>query len=237
MRAGLISLAGMGLVLTGFLTAAELPSETVARGFNEIAYTQLHTQLLLPGQSASQAVEVQGPRLSQLAFLYSSPSPDPIPVDLSVRAEGQIIARRRLQLGPTLSVRDREAWWSFQATGDAAPNTWQALARFREVPLPGSPRGTIFVTIAVPLGGKPLIVYWNPAGGGEVPSPEPGGRRYAIRTEYGPSAPALLKGPTFLQRMAHWGSSWLPPPALVALIITTLALLSGLCWHIAGHSN
>ena len=221
----LVGVAGAVLVLAGFATVAWLHAEPAARGFDEIWYEQLHGQVIRPGEAVTQPVRVQAPGLTRVAFLYSYTGTGEAPVDVTVRSAGAVLGHSRLGLRPTLTVGDREAWWSYQTTGDAAPNTWQTLARFQEVPVRGPAAGTATVTLAVPKAGRPLLLYWNPSGAS---------RRYAIRTEYGPVRPALLAAPTFVRRMAGYGSPWLPAPALWLLIALVIGLFGALTWKVAG---
>jgi hypothetical protein len=225
-KASLAAVMGIALVVAGFITAGLLHQEAGRHGFDEIAYVRLHSQVIQPGQSASQPVKVQASHLSRIAFLYSYVGEDQAPVNVTVRANGVTRGGSHLNLPPTLKVGDREAWWSFQAIGDAAPNAWQTLARFQEVPVSGPLEGPLIVTISIPLGGRPVILYWNPSNTLGPPSLENPSRHFAIRTEYDPVQPALFKGPAFAQRMGHYGSPWMPSPAVWALAALLCVLLS-----------
>jgi hypothetical protein len=220
-----VAFIGLVLVLAGFAAVAAVHPEPAALGFDEISYAQLHSQVIQAGQAISQHVRVEAPGLSKIAFLYSYTGEGPAPVDVTVRSGGTLLGHDQPKLRPTLALEDREAWWSYQTTGDAAPDTWQTLARFQEVPIRGPSAGTVTVTIAVPVTGRPVLLYWSPADTS---------RRYAIRTEYGPAQPALLKAPTYVSRVARFGSPWLPAPAACLLAATLIGLLGIVSWRMAG---
>jgi hypothetical protein len=232
----ILGLVGLALTIAGWAAAAIFGTDSQSRGFDEIAYTRLREQVVQPGQTISQPVDLQSPSLTRIGFLYSNRGPWPAPLVVRVWAGNKLLAVRQLSLAPTLNLADREAWWTYQAIGDAAPNAWQTLARFQEVPLPAWSGAKIVITLATPRQGQPVVLYWSPAsfsGPSSFADPQ---RRYAIRTEYGPVEPSLAKLPLYVHRMAAYGSPWLPEPMLWILACLFLLLVGTLIWLLVGSA-
>lgn len=224
--ARLAALLGIVVALAGAAAIGLGHAQADRRGVDEITYVDLQQADIAPGGSVTQPFRVQAPALSRIGFLYSYWGGGAAPVRVTVRSAGRTIAREDLALAPTPAPGARITWW---AQGIA-----NSTARMEEIAVRGRAEGTVTVTVEVPRGGEPIVLYWSPPPPDTIPSAGDAGRRYAMRTEYGPVGPALLHAPALVARMAAVGAPWLPRAALWLLCGCLLALLVALVWRVGG---
>lgn len=217
----MVALAGAAAMGVGHVQADR-------RGVDEITYIDLRPADIPPGGAVTQAFQVQDVGLSRIGLLYSYWGVGTAPVRVTLRSSGRTLAQADLALPSTATSAARITWWA-----QGAANSY---ARIWEVPVQGRAQGTVTVTVSVPAGGHPIVLYWSPPPPNTIPSVGDPQRRYAMRTEYGAVRPALLQAPTMVARMAAVGAPWLPAPALWALAAVLLLLSGVVTWRVSAHA-
>lgn len=214
----LLMLASLGLV--GWETR-----QSQAHGFDDIDYVHLRADIIRPGGDVSQPLSLQSGSLSQVAFLYSYTGSGQAMVHVTVQAAGLELVDQRLFLARTPSTRDIGAWWEGAY--------WQSFAQLASVAVQGGAEHQVVVRIQVPIDGQPVTLYWSPPADHGLPSAGDSSKRWAVRAEYGPVKPVLLKVPVFVERISRYGAPWLPGAALWLLAIVMLAITAYLAVQLA----
>lgn len=229
-----VALAVLAVTLVLVLAASIRHSEPQMRGFDEINYLSLSVLLLRPGDSVTQAVEVQARDLSRISFLYSYTGQAQEVVRVSVHSTEAMLADRNITLPRSLPDQDPMSWWQGGYV--------DSLARYQAVPVKGPVRGQVTVTISVAPTAQTLALWWSPAAPAQShavvqsSTVQATDMHLTIRTEYGPVRPAIEKAPTFVERMAQYGAPWLPVPALWLLAGVIVAVVGCTVWLLASDS-
>ena len=184
-------------------------------GADEVALSRLEVQAVAAGDEYRQPVPAQGGGLSALEVPYSLTGSGSAELLVTALTPGGTeLGSRRLTLR-------RDPWWSGLGW---TPSRFGPTAQSALIPVPpGGARG-ITLVLRREGGTAGLSLYFSGEGGQRLPSLDGRpGHSLALRTEYGGSAPAVLRAADLSPRLQRWAPPWLGAAALAAAGLLFLA--------------